>query len=60
VTTFSLEFLLYWLCHELPLKAIVTAVTEQDSKAVREVNLFITLLSTTNSFMKWEDVVLEL
>jgi hypothetical protein len=45
---------------ELPLKAIATAVTELDSKAVREVNLSITLFSTTNSFMKWEDVALEL
>jgi hypothetical protein len=45
---------------ELPMKAIATVATEQDSKAVREVNLSITVFSTINSFMKWEDVALEL
>jgi hypothetical protein len=35
---------------ELPLKAIAAVVIEQDSQAVREVNLSVTVFSTTDSF----------
>jgi hypothetical protein len=63
VTTFSLE-LCFIGCvmnlFELSMKAITTVVTEQDSKTVREVNQSNAVFSTTNSYMKWEDVVLQL
>jgi hypothetical protein len=42
------------------MKVIATVVTEQDSKAAREVNLSFAVFTTTNSFMKGEDVAWEL